>query len=163
MTFLRTCLGFLFALTVLVSEAVTTASITIGGKITKVTDKKTATYHLSEAAFLAMPQTTIRTATTWTPVTDFTGVNMVDLMKLVGATGKIAEFHTLDNYITRVPVTDFAKYGVILARKMNHVPLKTSNFGPYFLIYPRDAHAKELKTPTGDSKFPWQVNRIIFR
>lgn len=135
----------------------------ITGKITHFTNKSTNVYSLSDADFLALPQMTIRTATNWTPVSDFTGVKLTDLMKLTGASGTTLELHTLDDYMVRIPISDFYKYGVILARKMNGELLNLSNFGPYFVIYPRDLFQKELKTVTAESKFAWHVNKIIVR
>lgn len=159
---LRIIVYLLFILATPIAKA-TSASLEISGKITQVTEESTHTYRMSETEFLAMPQFTIRTATNWTPVANFTGVKITDLMKLVGSQGDIVEFHTFDDYVVRIPMKDFKKYGVILARKMNDDPLQISNFGPYFVIYPRDNYPKELKTPTTESKFVWQVNKMIVR
>ncbi len=155
---------FIFAF-LLVSTSMVQAEVVleITGKISRFNNQSHSTYSLSDADFLALPQTTIRTATNWTPLATFTGVKLTDLIKLVGAYGAVLEFRTLDNYMVRVPIEEFSKYGVILARTMNGELLTLSNFGPYFVIYPRDAFRDELKTVIAESKFAWQVNKIIVR
>ncbi|NHZ99073.1 molybdopterin-dependent oxidoreductase [Massilia sp. CCM 8734] len=120
-------------------------------------------YTLSANQLLAMPQSSITTATTWTPVSKFTGVKMEEIMRLTGAKGEYAHVYALDDYSVRIPVADFKRYGVVLAHSMNGRPLESNRFGPYFLIYPKDKHSKELNTPTSEAKFVWQVNRIVFQ
>lgn len=134
----------------------------IGGNISASTaaGKK---FTLSQDQFQAMPQSSITTATTWTPVSKFTGVKMEEIMRVAGAKGEYAQVYALDDYSVRIPVADFKRYGVVLARSMNGKPLEANKFGPYFLIYPKDKHPKELSTPTAEAKFVWQVSRIVFQ
>ena len=134
----------------------------ISGKIT-ARPKSGNVYRLSEVQFRALPQSSITTATTWTPVSKFTGVKMEEIMRVTGAKGEFAQFYALDDYSVRIPVADFKRYGVVLAHSMNHKPLDPNKFGPYFLIYPKDKHPMELNTPTSVAKFVWQVSRIVFQ
>lgn len=134
----------------------------IGGNIAALPNASKV-YTLSADQFLAMPQSSITTATTWTPVSKFTGVKMEEIMRVTGAKGEYAQVYALDDYSVRIPVADFKRYGVVLARTMNGKPLEASKFGPYFLIYPKDKHPKELNTPTSEAKFVWQVSRIVFQ
>lgn len=157
-----TCTLLIFSLSFSLSAA-WAEPLEISGKINRFTDDSHKIYRIVDQDFLALPQTTIRTATNWTLVADFTGVKVTDLLELVGAYGTVLEFRTLDDFMVRIPVQEFSKYGVILARKMNGELLKLSNFGPYFVIYPRDLYEDELKTVIAESKFAWHVNRIIVK
>lgn len=145
-----------------VSAVADSPVLEIGGNIAASTGRSNM-YRLGASQFLAMPQSSITTATTWTPVSKFTGVKMEEIMRLTGAKGEYAQVYALDDYSVRIPVADFKRYGVLLARSMDGKPLDTSNFGPYFLIYPKDKYPKELNTPTSEAKFVWQVSRIVFQ
>lgn len=134
----------------------------IGGNIAALPNTSKV-YTLSADQFMALPQSSITTATTWTPVSKFTGVKMEEIMRATGAKGEYAQVYALDDYSVRIPVADFKRYGVVLARTMNGKPLDPSKFGPYFLVYPKDKHPKELNTPTSEAKFVWQVSRIVFQ
>lgn len=135
----------------------------IAGNIKTFSDPARRLHQLTPAQFRALPQSSITTATSWTPVATFSGVKMEDLMQATGAQGTYAEVSALDDYSVRIPVADFRKYGVIIARYMNGQPLPRNGFGPYFIIYPKDKYPKELSTPTAEAKFIWQVNRIEFK
>lgn len=134
----------------------------IGGNIA-VLPNAAKVYKLSAGQFQTLPQSSITTATTWTPVSKFTGVKMEEIMRVTGAKGDFAQVYALDDYSVRIPIADFKLYGVVLASSMNGKPLDPSKFGPYFLIYPKDKHPKELNTPTAEAKFVWQVSRIVFQ
>lgn len=135
----------------------------ISGKLAHYTDSAKQTYKMSEAEFLSLPQTTIKTGTNWTPVSRFTGVRITDLLDAVGAKGDTVEFRTLDDYTVQLPIAEFRKYGVILARQMDGKPLEPNKWGPYFVIYPKDDFPKELNVPSTEAKFVWQVTRLIVR
>ncbi|HKT98741.1 MAG TPA: molybdopterin-dependent oxidoreductase [Paraburkholderia sp.] len=114
-------------------------------------------YHFSKAALLELPAHSIVTSTTWTPRSTFTGPLLSDVLRTVGAYGSQIEIHTIDDYTCTVPVSDAARYGAVLAYEMNGKRLKVSNFGPLFLIYPRDQFPMELDGAAGDTKFAWQI------
>ena len=82
----------------------------------------------------------------------FTGPLLSDVLKLVGANGSAVELHTLDDYTVTVPASDAQRYGAILAYSMNGKRLKVRDFGPLFLIYPRDAYPSELTGAAADGK-----------
>jgi hypothetical protein len=141
------------------------ASLTLDveGKIGKTNDAAHRAYHFGEAQLLALPVHSITTSTTWTPRSTFTGPLLADILKTVGAYGTQVEFHTLDDYTYTVPVSDSDRYGVVVAYSMNGKRLKVSDFGPLFLIYPRDAYPDELTGASGDAKFVWQIKALIVR
>ncbi|WP_144108021.1 molybdopterin-dependent oxidoreductase [Paraburkholderia sp. BCC1886] len=138
-------------------------SLDVKGKISKTTDAAHQLYHFGEAELLALPVHSITTATTWTPRSTFTGPLLDDILKTVGARGSEIEVRTLDDYTYTIPVSDGARYGVVMAYSMNGQRLKISDFGPLFLIYPRDAFPDELVGTVGDSKFVWQIKALIVK
>ena len=138
-------------------------SLDVQGKIANTNDAEHRTFHFSEAQLLALPVHKITTSTTWTPRSTFTGPSLADILKAVGARGTEVEFHTFDDYTYTVPVSDCERYGVIVAYSMNGKRLKLSDFGPLFLIYPRDAFPDELTGALGDSKFVWQIKALIVK
>lgn len=138
-------------------------SLDVKGKITNFTDKKAGVYHFSEKDFLKLKPATIKTGTNWTPVTTFVGARLSDVLKIVGATGSMLELHALDDYMYAVPATDADKYGVILAYSMDGKRIGRVKFGPLFVIYPRDQFPNELRLPSAESKFVWQLSSIVVR
>ncbi len=138
-------------------------SLDVKGKIGKTNDASHTVYHFTEAQLLALPAHSIVTATTWTPRSTFTGPLLADILKQAGAYGSEVEIHTLDDYTYTVPVSDCDRYGVVVAYSMNGRRLKVSDFGPLFLIYPRDAFPAELAGAEGDSKFVWQIKALIVK
>jgi hypothetical protein len=141
----------------------TTLALDVKGKIAKTNDADHTVFHFSEAQLLAMPAHSISTSTTWTAKSTFTGPLLADILKTVGAYGDQIEIHTLDDYTYTVPVSDTGRYGVIVAYSMNGKRLQVSDFGPLFLIYPRDAFPGELAGASADAKFVWQIKALIVK
>lgn len=71
--------------------------------------------------------------------------------------------HALNDYYIDIPLSDVEHYNIILAYKMDGEMLKIRNFGPLFLVYPRDDSGPELNSPLYNSRFIWQVNRIVIK
>jgi hypothetical protein len=138
-------------------------SLDVGGMVAATNDPSHTAYHLTEAQLLALPVHSITTSTAWTARSTFTGPSLADILKLVGAHGSQIEVHTLDDYTEKIPVSDCDRYGVIVAYSMNGKRLKVSDFGPLFLIYPRDAFPTELSGAAADSKFVWQIKDLIVK
>jgi hypothetical protein len=140
-----------------------TLSLDVGGEVAATNDPSHTVYHLTEAQLLALPVHSITTSTTWTARSTFTGPSLADILKLVGAHGSQIEVQTLDDYTETIPVSDCDRYGVIVAYSMNGKRLKVSDFGPLFLIYPRDAFPTELSGAAAESKFVWQIKGLIVK
>jgi hypothetical protein len=138
-------------------------ALDVSGKITRFTDRDAGVYHFGEAQLLSMPVHSIRTGTSWTRVSTFSGPLLSDVLDQVGAQGTELEFHALDDYIKMIPVSDAARYGVVLAYRMNGDRLPINTFGPLFLVYPRDRYLNELGTPSSEAKFVWQIKSIIVK
>jgi hypothetical protein len=162
----RWAVGLIFALSAWGAQAQAETpplSLDVQGKISKTNDASHRSYHFTEAQLLALPVHSITTSTTWTPRSTFTGPLLADILKTVGAYGSEIEFRTLDDYTYTVPVSDSDRYGVVVAYSMNGQRLKVSDFGPLFLIYPRDAFPDEITGASGDSKFVWQIKALIIK
>jgi len=134
--------------------------LTVGGRIGKVTDEATRTYRFTEEEFLALPQSSITTRTTWTPRSTFEGPKLVDVMRAVdGVAGSRLKFTTIDDYSATIPWDDLVRYGVILAHSQDGKRLDKKRWGPLWSIYPRDQFS-ELSSLLTDAKFIWQTTRI---
>lgn len=138
-------------------------SLDVDGAIRVTNNADHTAWHFSETALLKLPVHTIETSTTWTPRSTFEGPLLSDVLKAVGAYGTTIEFHTLDDYTCVVPVSDADRYGVVLAYRMNGRRLEISDFGPLFLIYPRDAYPRELTGAGSDAKFAWQIKSMTIK
>ncbi|WP_137955176.1 molybdopterin-dependent oxidoreductase [Burkholderia sp. 4M9327F10] len=138
-------------------------ALDVSGAIASINDPSHKVYHVTEAQLLALPVHSITTSTTWTPRSTFSGPLLADILKLVGAHGSQIEVRTLDDYAETIPVSDCDRYGVIVAYSMNGKRLKVSDFGPLFIIYPRDAFPTELSGADADSKFVWQIKGLIVK
>jgi hypothetical protein len=139
---------------------VESVSLVVSGNITRFTDNIAREYRFSEQELLALPIHKITTTTSWTPLSTFEGPRLSDILEAVGAKGTTVVVHALNDYSFRLPISDAARYGVILAYRQNGEILKRNKFGPLFVIYPRDGH-KELQTKSTDAKFVWQVARLV--
>jgi hypothetical protein len=138
-------------------------TLDVEGKISRTNDPDRTMYRISEAELMKLPAHTITTSTTWTPKSAFTGPLLADVLRLVGAHADLVELRTLDDYAYTVPVSEAERYGAILAYSMNGTRLKVSNFGPLFLIYPRDAYPQELTGSVADAKFVWQIKALVLK
>lgn len=114
---------------------------------------------LSEAELLALPVKVIVTATDWTPVSRFEGPLLRDVIKLrTGVPGALNVF-ALNQYAITIPMSDLDEFAPILAHTRDGVRMKRSDFGPLFIVYPRDRYA-ELRAPSMAARMAWQVCRI---
>lgn len=138
-------------------------TLEITGNISKFTDEENHRYIFTDQQLFAMPVQSITTSTSWTPKEKFEGVALAELLTTVGAKGTTMTFYALNDYYIDIPITDVDKYRMILAYKMGGTLLKIRNFGPLFLIYPRDTGGNELNSPLYNSRFIWQINRIVIK
>ena len=134
--------------------------LTISGRIGCANNKTNNTYDFSEAEFLNLPQSSIKTATPWTPTAVFVGPLLLVVMRAACVTSGTLNMAALDGYSTPIPWDDLVKYGVILALSQDGQRLRSNRWGPLWTIYPRDQHAQALTGPVAESRFIWQVNKI---
>lgn len=100
---------------------------------------------------------------TSTAVTDgvlrFDGVLMRDLLRHVGARGKIVTATALNGYEVKIPVQDFDDFDVLLAWAADGEPLQVNDKGPFWIVYPRDKH-KILQDIRYDYRWVWQLRSL---
>jgi hypothetical protein len=106
---------------------------------------------------------TLRTSTNWTDgVKVFEGVLMRDLMASVGAQGSIITALALNDYTVEIPMTDMARYDMLLAFRMDGKDLVTRDKGPLWVVYPRDQEST-LRNAQHDSRWIWQLTALTVR
>lgn len=135
--------------------------LTITGKIDRITNSSDGAYEMSEREFLALPTSTVTTSTPWTPKSDFVGPLLAKILQEVAAKGSKLRLVALDDFSVEVDGDYLGKYGTILASSKDGVRLTIRDFGPIFVMYPRDSFGKELDTPFGASHMVWQLCGIV--
>lgn len=135
--------------------------LTISGKITHANHPDGAVF---DADMLAqLPQHSLHTSTAVTDgVKRFEGVLIRDLLRAVGALGTQVRAQALNNYSLDIPIADFETYDVLLATAMDGERLVPATKGPLWIIYPRDDF-RELQDMRYDSRWVWQLNRLIVK
>ncbi len=133
--------------------------LTVSGRITNTNDGDTAIFDLPMLE--AIGSSAIETATPWYDgVVRFEGVRMDALMRYVGATGESVTATALNDFSTDIPISDFSRFGVILALKRDGVYMPVRDKGPLFIVYPYDSSPK-LKAQKYYSRSAWQVAKLV--
>ncbi|WP_209379365.1 molybdopterin-dependent oxidoreductase [Pararoseomonas baculiformis] len=133
----------------------------ITGKIQRVNDRDAAIF--DRATLEDLGSGSITTNTPWYDgVVRFDGVPMTRLMEAVGATGQTLTAVALNDYSTDIPIADFARFGTLLATRRNGAPMRVSDRGPLFIVYPYDSDP-ELRARLYYSRSAWSVAQIIVR
>ncbi|MFQ5774293.1 MAG: molybdopterin-dependent oxidoreductase [Kiloniellaceae bacterium] len=133
----------------------------VTGKITNADGVGAAAFDIAGLRNIGVSR--VRTSTPWTkgqPV--FEGVLVRDVLNAVGARGDTVVATALNDYRVEIPVSDFLKYPVILAYKMDGERLKVRDKGPLWIIYPQDEYP-ELRTKKVQSRWVWQVKELVIR
>ena len=135
--------------------------LTITGTITNTNDGNAAVF--DRPMLEALGSDGFKTTTPWyNGEVSFEGVRMDALMRYVGAKGDSVLVTALNDFSTEIPISDFSRYGVLLALKRdgNYMPVRDK--GPLFIVYPYDS-SPELKTQKYYSRSAWQVAKFIVR
>lgn len=133
--------------------------LTVSGDITR-TNGDAGVARFDRAMLEALPWRTIDTHTPWhEDLGHYEGPLASALLKAVGARGDEARVVALNGFEAEVPVSDFTRYGVILAMKRNGEDMPIRRFGPLFVLYPFDDRP-ELLNETIRFRSVWQVARI---
>ena len=132
--------------------------LTVSGAIGLFNDGKTAKF--DREMLTATDWGSFTTSTPWYdgPVT-FSGVHMVKLMQRLRASGETVVAVALNDYETKIPMSDFAQFGVLLALKRNGEDMPVREKGPLFIVYPYDSDS-ELKSQKYYSRSAWQLARL---
>jgi hypothetical protein len=119
--------------------------------------------HFDLAMLEALGTEAFSTTTPWYagPVT-FEGVPMARLLSHLGATGDLVTALALNDYSTDIPVSDLAKYRVLLATKRDGAYMPVRDKGPLFIVYPFDSDPA-LKHQQYYSRSAWQVSRLVIK
>lgn len=132
--------------------------LTITGMIANTNASGSAMF---DAAMLAsLPRQKITTGTPWydQPRT-FEGPLLRDVLAAVGASGKVLRVEALNDYASDVPFADALAYDVVIADRIDGVPIPVRERGPLFIIYPFD-QVPALKTEQYYQRSVWQVKAI---
>jgi len=101
-----------------------------------------------------------RTTTVWTNgPQDFEGVSLKALLERVGAFGDRIEAVALNDYKVEIPVSDFARWPVILAWRQNGQLMRVRDKGPLWIVYPQDDFPA-LNNKEAQGQWTWQLKEI---
>ncbi|MCG7577062.1 MULTISPECIES: molybdopterin-dependent oxidoreductase [unclassified Halomonas] len=116
--------------------------------------------HFDKAMLEALTQRTTNTSTPWHDgVVSFEGPLGRALLEAVGADGEQLNVVALNDYSSKVPVSDFYDHEVILAMRADGQPLRVRDHGPLFIIYPFD-ETPALLNEEVLTRSVWQIKRI---
>jgi hypothetical protein len=119
-------------------------------------------FSFGEDRFTKLPRSTIKTHTPWTNgLQEFTGVALKDLLQAaniseIDAKNAILVARALNDYEVSLPARDAYDYNVLIADKMNGQSMPISQYGPFWIIYPRDDVAV-LQDSRFDHRWAWQL------
>jgi hypothetical protein len=134
--------------------------LTVSGKISGSYEDHTARF--DRAALEALGTSGFTTTTPWYDgEVKFEGVLMTRLMEAIGATGDFVVATALNDYETKIPVSDFAEFKVLLALKRDGQYMPVHDKGPLFMVYPFDSNPI-LKNQRYYGRSAWQLARLVF-
>jgi hypothetical protein len=141
--------------------SISAAGETVLTLTSKANAKFVKTYDMEGLEALGLSK--IITTTSWTdgPIT-FEGVKLVDVLAASKLEGGELHATAINDYAVDIPMSDAAKYPVIIATKMNGERMSVRDKGPLWVIYPRDDFA-ELMDETHNFKWIWQLTSIEVR
>ncbi len=132
--------------------------LTLSGNIENTNEGRKAVFDIASLEKLGM--ISFQTTSPWYDGrTTFTGIPLQKLMDYVGAKGSVVKITALNDYTTEIPLSDFKKYNVILALKINGEYMRIRDKGPLFVVYPYDS-MPELNNQIYYSRSAWQVSRM---
>ena len=132
--------------------------LTVSGRIGTFNDATNARF--DRGMLEALGTSGFTTATPWydRPVT-FEGVLMARVMEVVRAMGDTVVCTALNDYETRIPISDFTKFNVLLAMKRDGEYMPIRDKGPLFIVYPYDSDPA-LQNQRYYGRSAWQLSRI---
>lgn len=130
-----------------------------------VTASSGAVYKLA-AGSSELPRATIKTHTPWTEgVQEFSGVSLKTLLEAAGIDEKttrqsMLKARALNDYEVEIPGQDAYDYDVLVADQMNGSAMPVTEFGPFWIVYPRD-EKPELQDSRFDHRWAWQLSELL--
>lgn len=159
--------GFLFIVFQLVGSAASAGDLpapagdvilTVRGNIANTNGNGRARF--DRAMLESLGTTGLETRTYWTDnVVRFEGVLARRVIAAVGGTGKTATATALNDYKIEIPLSDFSRYDVLLALKMNGKYMRVRDKGPIWIVYPVDQHP-ELDNELIRNRWVWQLSKL---
>ena len=135
-----------------------TPILVISGNITSTNVDGTAQF--DRAMLEALGTVVVNTKTPWfNGVSKFEGVSLDALMKHVGAEGSTVTATALNDYVTTIPMEDFATFGTIMALKRDGEYMSVRDKGPLFIIYPFDDNPA-LQNEVYFGRSAWQLAKL---
>ncbi len=123
------------------------------------------TYTLTAGAS-ELPRVLITTHTPWTEgVQEFSGITLKTLLEAAGLDEKTIrqskiKARALNDYEVEIPGQDAYDYNVLVADQMNGEVMPITDFGPFWIVYPRDDNT-ELQDSRFDQRWAWQLSELI--
>ncbi|EPJ3205315.1 molybdopterin-dependent oxidoreductase [Salmonella enterica subsp. enterica serovar Derby] len=140
------------------SKPVGKVLLTVSGNIENTNEDGKAVFDIASLENLGT--VSFQTTSPWyNGRTTFTGISLQKLMDYVGAKGSVVKVTALNDYTTVIPLSDFKKYNVILALKINGEYMRIRDKGPLFIVYPYDS-IPELNNQIFYSRSAWQVSSM---
>lgn len=140
------------------SKPVGKVLLTVSGNIENTNEDGKAVFDITSLEKLG--SVSFQTTSPWyNGRTTFTGISLQKLMDYVGANGSVVKVTALNDYTTVIPLSDFKKYNVILALKINGEYMRIRDKGPLFIVYPYDS-IPELNNQIFYSRSAWQVSSM---
>ena len=140
------------------SKPVGKVLLTVSGNIENTNEDGKAVFDI--ASLEKLGSVSFQTTSPWyNGRTTFTGISLQKLMDYVGANGSVVKVTALNDYTTVIPLSDFKKYNVILALKINGEYMRIRDKGPLFIVYPYDS-IPELNNQIFYSRSAWQVSSM---
>jgi hypothetical protein len=135
--------------------------LTVSGRITVRNEADSAVFDRAMLEELGLSGFTTHTPWFDGPVR-FDGVPMARLMQALGAAGETVTALALNDYSTDIPMADFGRFDVLLAMRRDGRPMRASDKGPLFIIYPFDTRP-ELRSRQYYSRSAWSVAQLVVR
>ncbi len=131
------------------------AILSITGKIQNSNVQGSAVF--AKAMLEALGEESFVTSSPWySNPQKFSGVSLEKLLQHVGANAPANKATALNNYTVTSPRSDFSKYHVITAMRLNGQPMSVREKGPLFVIYPFDTDP-ELASAGFYARSIWQL------
>lgn len=131
----------------------------VSGKIASTNVGDTAQF--DRAMLEALGTVNFETRTPWREgISTFEGVPLETLMTAVGASGETVTATALNDYVTSIPISDFARFGTILALKRDGEYMTVRDHGPLFIVYPYDSDP-DLQNQTYFGRSAWQLRQLV--
>jgi hypothetical protein len=118
---------------------------------------------LTMADIKALPQKTFFSKSPWYPGRmKMTGPLIRDVLTKYKLKGEIIEALALDDYKTKIPISDVMKYDIVLVHTSNDFPLTVKTKGYLWVAYPFDDNP-ELQSYKHYERSIWQLKTFTIR